>query len=49
MGFPFDIGLTIVEGTHNGVSEHGFYIRSNEGPDTVISDITIMNGVADGP
>lgn len=38
-----------VGGSFNGFSEQGFYIHTNEGPDTVIRDLTIMNGVADGP
>lgn len=38
-----------VQGQHNGVAQRGFYLSNYEGNQTVIRDITIMNGVADAP
>ena len=38
-----------VQGQHNSVAQRGFYLSGNEGHDTVIRDLTIINGVADAP
>ncbi len=38
-----------VPGEYNQVAQRGFYLGNNEGRNTVIRDLTIMNGVADAP
>ena len=47
-GNPDDCVIDI-PGQHNGVSQRGFLFLSGEDSDCVVRDLTIMNGVADGP
>ncbi len=38
-----------VQGRHNGLAERGFLFNNNEGPASVLRDVTIVNAVADAP
>lgn len=38
-----------VPGEYNEIAQRGFYLSNYEGRNTIIRDITIMNGVADAP
>ncbi|UCC79024.1 MAG: hypothetical protein JSW64_12200 [Candidatus Zixiibacteriota bacterium] len=44
-----DACIIDVPGEYNQVAQRGFYLGNNEGRNTVIRDLTIMNGVADAP
>jgi len=37
-----------VQGNYDGISDQGFVFDSGEGPNSVVRDLTITNGIADG-
>lgn len=37
-----------VEGVHDGTAHRGFYFSAAEGADSILRDLTIINGVAEG-
>lgn len=44
-----DLCIIDIQGQYNGQFEGGFRFRHGEGPSSILRDLTIKNGVADGP